>query len=106
VFYDHVEPGTVIPTDEHRAYRLLDREGFVHGVVNHSREEWANTDEHGNRHHTNSLEGFWKLFKDSVRSTHIHVSSKHMQSYLNEFTFRSNHRAKVNGMFDLLVSAV
>ena len=26
--------------------------------------------------------------------------------YLNEFTFRSNHRAKENAMFDLLIGAV
>jgi transposase len=52
------------------------------------------------------VESFWKLFKASARSTHIHVSSKHMQKYLDEFTFRSNHRAMVNGMFDLLIAAI
>jgi hypothetical protein len=29
-----------------------------------------------------------------------------MDRYLKEFTFRSNHRAMVNGMFDLLVASV
>lgn len=54
---------------------------------------------------TNSVESFWNLFKNSVRSTHIHVSKKHMARYLGEFTFRSNHRAMENAMFDLLVAA-
>jgi transposase len=57
-------------------------------------------------HHTNSVESFWKLFKNSIRSTHIHVSSKYMHRYLGEFTFRSNHRQMTNAMFDLLVAAV
>jgi hypothetical protein len=41
-----------------------------------------------------------------VRSTHVHISAKHMQRYLDEFTFRANHRERVNGMFDLLVGAL
>ena len=40
------------------------------------------------------------------RATHIHVSAKYMDRYLDEFTFRQNHRAKENAMFDLLVGAV
>jgi transposase len=55
---------------------------------------------------TNSVESFWRLFKHSIRSTHIHVSSKYMDRYLKEFTFRSNHREMSNAMFDLLISAV
>jgi len=46
------------------------------------------------------------LFKNSIRSTHIHVSQKYMARYLSEFTFRANHRDRVNGMFDLLVGAL
>ena len=33
-------------------------------------------------------------------------SSKHMQRYLDEFTFRATNRGRVNGMFDLLVGAL
>ena len=49
---------------------------------------------------TNSVESFWRLFKASVRSTHIHVVAKYMDRYLAEFTFRSNHREMENAMFD------
>jgi hypothetical protein len=52
------------------------------------------------------VESFWRLFKNSVTSTHIHVSSKYMQRYLNEFAFRSNHRHQGNAMFDLLIAAL
>jgi len=57
-------------------------------------------------HHVNSVEAFWRLFKKSVASTHIHVSRKYMNRYLDEFTFRSNHRQMENAMFDLLIGAV
>jgi transposase len=52
------------------------------------------------------VESFWSMFKRSVKSTHIHVSQKHMQTYLDEFSFRSNHRQMGNAMFDLLIAAV
>jgi ISXO2-like transposase domain len=54
----------------------------------------------------NHVQSFWRLFKKAVASTHIHVSPKYMDRYLREFTFRSNHRAMQNAMFDLLVGPV
>lgn len=55
---------------------------------------------------TRNVESFWRLFKRPVASTHIHVSKRHMQRYLNEFAFRSNDRKMVNGMLDLLIGAI
>jgi transposase len=102
-----IERGSIVSTDEHKGYNLLWKDGLRHGTVNHSAKEYARFDKRAHvTHHTNTVEGFWKLFKDSIRSTHIHVSPKYMDRYLNEFTFRSNHRAKQNAMFDLLIAAV
>ncbi|MGH6789483.1 MAG: IS1595 family transposase [Pseudolabrys sp.] len=97
----NIAPGSTVSTDQWNAYSLLSRDGYKHGIVNHSKHEYVNGE-----HHTNSVESFWRLFKISVRSTHIHVSPKHMNTYLREFTFRSNHRAMQNAMFDLLIGAV
>ena len=103
----NVETGAIVSTDELYSYSLLDGDGFKHGAVNHGRKEYAYYDyRHGVTHHTNNVESFWNLFKASIRGTHVHVSQKYMQRYLNEFTFRSNHRQMVNGMFDLLIGAV
>jgi transposase len=101
VVLETVEPGTTISTDELRSYNLVKDHGYVHGVVNHSKEEYVR-----GIHHVNGVESFWNIFKTSVKSTHIHVSEKHMQRYLGEFTFRANHREKANLMFDLVVGAV
>lgn len=103
----NVETGSIVSTDELMSYGLLEGDGYTHGAVKHGAKEYAYYDyRHSVTHHTNSVEGFWRLFKNSIKSTHIHVSDKYMQRYLNEFTFRANHRAAGNAMFDLLIGAI
>jgi hypothetical protein len=97
----NVAQGSTVSTDEQVSYGLLKSDGYEHGMVRHGAKEYAR-----GQHHTNHVEGFWRLFKDSIRGTHIHVSEKYMQHYLDEFTFRSNHRQMTNAMFDLLIGAV
>lgn len=107
VVLDTVKPGSAVSTDELISYGLLEGDGFKHGAVNHGSKEWAYYDYRTKEvHHTQSVESFWKLFKDSVNSTHIHISGKHMDRYLGEFAFRSNHRQMRNAMFDLLIAAL
>jgi transposase-like protein len=107
VVLENVKPGSAVSTDELMSYGLLTGDGYLHGTVQHSDNDWSHYDWHTKQtHSTNHVESFWKLFKASVRSTHIHVSSKYMDRYLAEFTFRSNHREMQNAMFDLIVSRV
>jgi len=105
--YENIKAGSAVSTDESRIYDLLKSAGYDHKSVNHSKKEWTKYSYRRDEfHHTNSVESFWRLFKSSIRSTHIHVSEKYMDHYLKEFTFRSNHRQMTNAMFDLLISAV
>lgn len=106
VIQRHVEEGTTVSTDELGSYSLLGHTGYKQGRVKHSKMEWVREGDDGVSHHVNHVESFWRLFKNSVRSTHIHVSPKYMDRYLKEFTFRSNHREMGNAMFDLLIAAV
>jgi len=104
VVHENVKPGSVVSTDELISYGLLTGDGFIHGAVKHGAKEWSYYDYRtGETHHTNSVESFWKLFKYSVRSTHIHISGEKLPMYLGEFAYRSNHRGLVNGMFDHLL---
>src|SRR6185437_6525047 len=104
---EKVEPGSIVSTDELMSYGLLESDGYTHGVVKHGAKEYAYYDyRHGVTHHVNHVENFWRHFKYAIRSTHVHVSAKHMDKYLSEFTFRSNKRVMQNAMFDLLISAV
>ena len=101
----NVEPGSTVSTDELMSYGLLNADGYKHGQVRHGAKEFARYDSStGVVHHTNHVESFWRLFKYSVASTHIHVSAKYMGRYLDEFTFRQNHRVKENAMFDPCLS--
>ena len=103
----NVAPGSIVSTDEFVSYGLLTPDGFHHGAVKHGAKEWAFYDYRQKAmHHTNSVEGFWKLFKNSISSTHIHISAKYMDRYLAEFTYRTNHRKMENAMFDLLLEAL
>lgn len=49
--------------------------------------------------HTNTIEGFWSLLKNGIRGVYHSVSSKHLQSYINEYAFRYNHRKDEVSMF-------
>ncbi|WP_315767565.1 IS1595 family transposase [Bradyrhizobium sp. SZCCHNR2012] len=96
-----VERGSAVSTDEWQGYNLLTEESYEHVSVHHASGEYARSEAH-----TNHVESFWRLFKNSIASTHIHVSAKYMQFYLREFTFRQNHRQMQNAMFDLLIACV
>ena len=95
----YVAKGTVLSSDDWKAYRGLRRLGYKHSYVSH-RREWARGETH-----TNTLEGFWSHFKNSVRGTHKSISRKHMQKYLCEFEFRFNLRSCPWAMFDRLIQA-
>jgi transposase-like protein len=105
VFQQNIASGTVISTDEWRGYSLVIGDGHKHGTVCHGRGEYVNFDEEGYRHDTNALESFWRLFKASVRGTHIQISKDKAQAYLDEFGFRQNFRDQGQMMFDVLLAA-
>lgn len=92
-----VMPGTLIYTDEFRTYRRLTGNNFPHKTVQHGLKQWACGDAH-----TNNIEGFWSQLKRGILGTHIWVSEKHLQHYVDEFAFRYNQRASEIPMFDRL----
>jgi transposase-like protein len=97
----NVAKGSEVSTDEFNGYRTLTERGYIHGTVNHSREQWKS----GNTY-TNTIEGFWSPFKCSMKGTHRSISRKHMQKYLVEFEFRFNLRNRPHvSMFDRLIQA-
>ena len=56
--------------------------------------------------HTNSIEGFWSLVKRGISGVYHAVSPKYLQSYLDEYTFRYNHRKDEKAMFKTILSQI
>jgi transposase-like protein len=77
-------------TDEGTYYREVGREFASHETVNHSIEEYARGDVT-----TNTVEGFFSVFKRGMRGTYQHCSEHHLHRYLAEFDFRYNHRVRL-----------
>jgi hypothetical protein len=76
-------------SDEWTAYIGLNR-FYFHDIVHHNRKEYVNMDNPTT--HTNTIEGFWGIFKRGVNGIYNWMSRKHMQKYVNEFVFRYNTR--------------
>lgn len=96
-----VLPESLVYTDEYMVYDSLNREGYRHDRVNHAQEVYVD----GNVH-VNTVEGFWSLLKRGISGVYHQVSSKHLQGYLDEYSFRYNHRNDPRGMFSAFVSRI
>ena len=55
---------------------------------------------------TNSVEGFWSLIKRGIGGVYYSVNRKYLQSYLNEYLFRYNHRFDTAPMFTMFLRQV
>ena len=103
IIKEHVKPDTHIMTDEAsyytstnrwRTYSTLAPHFESHEFVRHSRDEYVR----GNVH-TNTIEGFFSIFKRGMKGVYQHCSHQHLSRYLTEFDFRYNNR-KANGVED------
>jgi ISXO2-like transposase domain len=74
-------------TDEGATARSLGRGFEKHGMVNHSIGEYVRGEIH-----TNTIEGYFSVFKRGINGVYHHVSQQHLKRYLTEFDFRYNER--------------
>lgn len=97
---ENVAVGSTLYTDEWGGYRTLDGD-FEHFTIRHRDRIYVDGDIH-----TQTVEGFFGIFKNAIRGVHRGVSDKWLQGYLNEYTWRYNRRGWQNTMFrDLLTEA-
>ena len=83
-----VHEATFVMTDEGATAKSLGRGFRKHGMVNHSIGEYVRDDIH-----TNTIEGYFSIFKRGIYGVYHHVSQEHLKRYLAEFDFRYNERA-------------
>ncbi len=90
----HVSKKAKLMTDDAKQYIKLGKAFASHESVNHSAEEYVR----GNVH-TNTIEGFFSIFKRGMKGVYQHCGHNHLNRYLAEFDFRYNNRM-ANGTND------
>ena len=87
---ENVSKSANLMTDDAKQYIKVGKEFASHESVNHGAEEYVR----GNVH-TNTVEGFFSIFKRGMYGIYQHVSAQHLERYTTEFDFRYNHREKL-----------
>jgi len=86
----NIDRETRIHTDESRLYGDIEFTFAKHETVHHSSGEYARDDVT-----TNTVEGFFSIFKRGMTGIYQHCDEKHLHRYLAEFDFRYNNRVKL-----------
>lgn len=79
----NVAKETAVMTDQWVAYRDLGKVYTRHETVNHNINEYVRGDIY-----TNTVEGFFSIFKRGMKGVYQHCREKHLHRYLAEFDFR------------------
>lgn len=83
----NVDRETRLHTDESKLYFGADKYFATHETVKHTAKEYARGDVN-----TNSVEGYFSIFKRGMKGVYQHCGEKHLHRYLAEYDFRFNHR--------------
>lgn len=87
ILADHAKSDSILMTDDATYYRGVGKRFDMHGKVNHKRGEYAR-----GPITTNTVEGFFSIFKRGMKGIYQHCSEQHLARYLAEFDFRYNNR--------------
>jgi transposase len=101
IIKERVLSDSVVYTDEYHVYDRLRGQGYSHKRVYHKAKIWVLGDVH-----TNTIEGFWSLLKRGINGVYHAVSQKYLQSYIDEYAFRYNHRKDEQPMFLTILEKV
>jgi len=101
IIKERVIPESMVYTDEFLIYNGLKKQGYAHKRVHHASKVWVVGDAH-----TNTIEGFWSLLKRGINGVYHAVSEKYLQSYVDEYSFRYNHRKDEKPMFLTILEKV
>lgn len=79
---------TRLMTDELGIYRRVGKEFAAYETVNHAANEYVRGEVH-----TNTIEGFFSIFKRGMKGIYQHCGEQHLHRYLAEYDFRYNNRS-------------
>ncbi len=91
---ENIARKSVLHTDESKLYDGSLLHVAEHHKVVHSGSEYVRYEDERTVH-TNTVEGYFSVFKRGMRGTYQHCAEKHLHRYLAEFDFRYNSRSKL-----------
>jgi len=95
------ENKTIVFTDELPSYNQVERLGYAHSVVQHAANQYVS-----GIAHVNTCEALWSTIKRGIDGVNHSVSPLYLQSYLDSYVFRYNHRKDETPMFLSLLNQV
>jgi transposase-like protein len=87
----NVERESRIMTDEHSGYRDAGKWFADHGTTSHGRGQYVDPEDR--TIHSNTVEGYFSIFKRGMRGIYQHCAEKHLHRYFAEFDFRYSNRS-------------
>jgi len=96
-----VKEECILITDDWKAYSSLEEDKYRHVIISHTTGEYAR-----GAFHNNTPESFNACLKRTIKGTHIHVSDKHLQKYVDEVAFRWMNANNQDKMFETILQQV
>jgi hypothetical protein len=88
ILFTNADRKSMLMTDEAGFYKAPGAHYTDHQSVNHSEYEYAR-----GTASTNTVEGYFSIFKRGMKGVYQHCSEAHLHRYLAEFDFRYSNRA-------------
>jgi transposase-like protein len=96
IMRENIAKETRIHTDESPIYNIVPWQFAKHETIKHRADEYVRGDVT-----TNTVEGYFSVFKRGMKGVYQHCAEKHLHRYLSEFDFRYNTRTAL-GYNDLM----
>jgi transposase-like protein len=91
IIRENISREAKLMTDEMYSYKEIGREFASHDAVTHSKDEYVRY-EADKIISTNTVEGYYSIFKRGMKGVYQHCAEKHLHRYLSEFDFRYSNR--------------
>jgi len=101
MIWKNVAQNSTVFTDELPSYNHVAKLGYAHEVVQHCAKQYVR----GNAH-VNTVESLWSTIKRGIDGVNHSVSPLYLQSYLDSYVYRYNHRKDEQPMFVSLLERV
>jgi transposase-like protein len=89
IIRENIAKEAALITDESKLYNKIGKEFSTHETVEHSAYEYVRGEVH-----TNTIEGYFSIFKRGFKGIYQHCGEQHLHRYLAEYDFRYNNRVR------------